>query len=88
MCFKPKCGKRFKKESELNTNLLIHNKVPLQCEKCPYKNPDPHNLRARMREHSDTLPFKCAKCGKGFKWIQQHVHHLNSGACPGPDNSK
>ena len=25
---------------------------------------------------------------KGFKWTQQHVRHLNSGACPGPDNSK
>ena len=31
VCFKPKCGKRFKRESELNAHLLSHNKKELQC---------------------------------------------------------
>ena len=26
VCFKPKCGKRFKRESELNAHLVSHNK--------------------------------------------------------------
>ena len=86
VCFKPKCGKQFKRESELNAHLFSHNKVPQKCEHCPYTNPDPRNLRAHMRKHSNTLPFECSQCGKGFKWVQQHVRHLNSGKCPGPNN--
>ena len=87
VCFKPKCGKWFKRESELNAHLFSHNKVPQKCEHCPYTNPDPRNLRAHMRKHSNMLPFKCSQCGKGFKWVQQRVRHLNSGKCPGPNNS-
>ena len=82
VCFKPKCGKRFEHESELNAHLLSHNKKELQCDECPYKNSDVRNLRAHKRRHSDALPFKCAFCGKGFKWIQQRICHLKSGTCP------
>ena len=57
-------------------------KKKLQCDECPYKNSDVRNLRAHKRRHSDTLPFKCAFCGKGFKWIQQRIRHLKSGMCP------
>ena len=41
VCFKPKCGKRFKRESELNAHLVSHNKKKFQCDECPYKNSDP-----------------------------------------------
>ena len=71
VCFKPKCGKRFKRESELNAHLVSHNKKQFKCEECPYSNSDPRNLRAHKRRHSDELPFKCASCREGFKWIQQ-----------------
>ena len=84
--FKPKCGKHFKKESELNAHLFCHNKVLQKCEHCPYTNSDPRNLRAHMRKHSNVSPFKCSQCGKSFKWVQQHVWHLNSGKCLGPNN--
>ena len=86
VCFKPKWGKHFKRASELNAHLFSHNKVPQKCEHCPYTNSDPRNLRAHMRKHSNVLPFKCSQCDKGFKWVQQHVRHLNSGKCPGPNN--
>ena len=86
VCFKPKCGKWFKRESELNAHLFSHNKVPQKCEHCTYTNSDPHNLQAHMRKHSNVLPFKCSQCGKGFEWVQQRVRHLNSGKCPGPNN--
>ena len=84
VCFKPKCGKHFKWESELNAHLLVHNKVQLQCDQCPYHNPDPRNLRAHKQRHDDSRPFKCAQCGKRFKWVQQRKRHLKSGTCPGP----
>ena len=83
VCFKPKCGKRFKRESELNAHLYSHNKIPQKCEHCTYTNSDPRNLCAHMRKHSNELPFKCSQCGKGFKWIQQRIRHLKSGKCPG-----
>ena len=86
VCFKPKCGKHFKRESELNTHLFSHNRVLQKCEHCPYTNSDPHNLRVHMRKHSNVLPFKCSQCGKDFKWVQQRVRHLNSDKCPGPNN--
>ena len=86
VCFKPKCGKQFKRESELNMNLFSHNKVPQKCKHCPYTNSDPRNLLVHMQKHSNVLPFKCSQCGKGFKWVQQCVRHLNSGKYPGPNN--
>ena len=86
VCFKPKCGKQFKRESELKVHLFSHNKVPQKCEHCLYTNSDPRNLQVHMRKHSNVLPFKCSQCGKGFTWVQQCVRHLNSGKCPGPNN--
>ena len=86
VCFKPKCGKQFKRESELNAHLFSHNKVPQKCEQCPYMNSDPRNLRAHMRKHSNVLSFKCSLCGKGFRWVQQRARHLKAGICQGPDN--
>ena len=67
VCFKPKCGKRFKRESELNAHLFSHNKVPQKCKHCLYTNSDPRNLQAHMQKHGNVLPFKCGQCGKGFK---------------------
>ena len=82
VCFRPKCGKRFKQESDLNAHLVSHGKKEYVCDKCPYKNTDPRNLRAHKRRHSDALPFKCTMCGKGFKWVQQRICHVKSGNCP------
>ena len=80
-CFHPKCGKRFKCESELNTHLIAHNKKEYKCEECAYSITDPLNLKAHQRRHSDKKPFLCPKCGKGFKWVQQRKWHLEANSC-------
>ena len=53
VCFKPGCGKRFKRESELDAHLYSHQTAKLKCDQCTYENADPHNLRAHKRKHSD-----------------------------------
>ena len=59
VCFKPKCGKRFKRESELNAHLIVHDKKEIKCEHCDYSNPDICNVCAHSKVHSDRLPYHC-----------------------------
>ena len=77
ICFKAKCGQRFKRESELNAHLKAHTSKPLKCEFCAYQNSDKRNLRAHMRVHSDILPYTCAICGEHFKWQEQKKRHYS-----------
>ena len=44
VCFKAKCGQRFKRESELNAHLKAHDSTPIKCEHCDYTNKDQRNL--------------------------------------------
>ena len=76
VCFKLKCRKRFKRESELNAHLIVHDKKDIKWEHCDYSNPDIHNVRAHSKVHSDRLPYHCPLCHKGFKWQQQKWRHL------------
>ena len=71
VCFKPKCGKCFKRESELNAHLIVQDKKDIKCEHCDYSNPDIWNVHAHSKVHSDRLPYHCPLCQKGFKWQQQ-----------------
>ena len=56
VCFKPKCGKHFKRESELNAHLTAHSKNKIKCDHCNYSNSDIQNVRAHSKVHSDKLP--------------------------------
>ena len=76
VCFKPKCGKCFKRELELNAHLIVHDKKDIKCEHCDYSNPDICNDRAHGKVHSDRLPYHCPLCQKGCKWQQQKQRHL------------
>ena len=44
ICFKAKCGQRFKRESELNAHLKAHDSKPIKCEHCDYTNKDQRNV--------------------------------------------
>ena len=76
VCFKAKCGQRFKRESELNAHLKAHDSKPIKCEHCDYTNKDQRNVRAHMRIHSEKLPFFCILCGKRFRWQEQKRRHI------------
>ena len=71
VCFKPGCGKRFKCELELDAHLYNHRTTKLKCDQCMYENPDPCNMHAHKRKHSDKKSFICKGCGEAFTWVQQ-----------------
>ena len=65
------CGKRFKRESELDAHLLNHQMTKFKCDQCTYENADPCNVCAHKRKHSEMKSFVCKGCGKAFTWVQQ-----------------
>ena len=83
VCFKPGCGKRFKRESELDTHLFNHRMTKLKCDQCQYENSDPCNMLAHKCKHSDKKSFICKGCGKAFTWVQQCRRHIKNNKCPG-----
>ena len=84
VCFRLQCGKRFKRESELDAHLFNHHKTKLKCDQCTYENPDPRNMRAHKRKHSDVKSFFCKVCGQSFTWVEQCRRYLKNNKCPGP----
>ena len=83
VCFKPGCGKRFKRESELDVHLFSHRTTKLKCDQCHYENADPRNMRAHKRKHSAKKSFICKGCGEAFTWVQQCRRHIENNKCPG-----
>ena len=88
VCFKPGCGKRFKRESELDAHLYNHRTTKLKCDQCTYENPDPRNMRAHKRKHSDKKSFICKECGAAFTWVQQRRRHIKNNKCPGRQDNQ
>ena len=82
VCMKSGCGKRFKRDNELNAHVKTHRKTAIKCgEKgCSYSNKDIRNVRAHRKCHSNQLPYSCPLCGKKFRWQQQKKRHLP--VCP------
>ena len=71
VCFRPGCGKRFKRESELDAHLFNHRTTKIKCDNCTYENVDPRNVRAHKRKHDNKKSFICKRCGQTFTWVEQ-----------------
>ena len=54
VCFRPGCGKRFKRELELDAHLFNHRTTKIKCDYCTYENADPHNVHA----HKESMTIK------------------------------
>ena len=77
-CFRPKCGKRFKCESELNVQLIAHNK---NVRSAPIPTPTLATLELTNVDTATRNPSCVQKGGKGFKWVQQRKRHLDGKNC-------
>ncbi|RUS88333.1 hypothetical protein EGW08_003904 [Elysia chlorotica] len=47
----------------------------LTCSKCNYKTDTRHKMSIHMEIHSDTKPYTCDVCGKGFRQVSQMKNH-------------
>ena len=86
VCFRPACGKRFKRESELDAHLFNHRSTKIKCDHCDYENADPRNVRAHKRKHENKKRFVCKRCGEIFTWVEQRKRHITKNKCPGQPN--
>ena len=86
VCFRPACGKRFKRESELDAHLFNHRATKIKCDHCDYENADPRNVRAHKRKHENKKRFVCKGCGQSFTWVEQQKRHITNNKCPGQPN--
>ena len=77
-CMFSKCGKEFKRMSELNSHVVIHSGVVHNCTKCDYTTRNPRQLRDHQRSHSDEKRYKCYYCDEYFKYTSGRLRHINN----------
>jgi len=59
-----KCGETFKEKKSFKVHLVTHFKY--SCLQCDKKFQTPQAVTLHMPLHSETRPFSCELCGKGF----------------------
>ena len=78
-CMYPKCGRWFMQKGDLVIHVETHRKRKLKCDDCDFETNSRKYLKEHQRIHGDNLPYKCEKCGKGFKWCSSiHNHRKNA----------
>ena len=74
-CMYPKCGCWFMQKGDLIIHVETHRKRKLKCNDCDFETKSRKYLKEHQRVHGDNLPYKCEKCGKGFKWRSSIRNH-------------
>ena len=74
-CMYPKCGRWFMQKGDLVIHVETHRKCKLKCDDCDFETKSRKYLKEHQRVHGDNLPYRCEKCGKGFKWHSSICNH-------------
>ena len=74
-CMYPKCGHWFMRKGDLVIHVETHRKQNLKCDDCDFETKSRKYLKEHQRVHGDNLPYRCEKCGKGFKWRSSIRNH-------------
>ena len=74
-CTRESCSSSFTRESDSRHHVELHDSDPIKCKHCDYTNSDIRNVRQHMRKHTGDKPYKCARCGKDFKYSMQKKCH-------------
>ena len=74
-CMFPKYGRWFMQKGDLVIHVETHRKHKLKCDDCDFETKFKKYLKEHQRVHEDDLPYKCEKCGKGFKWRSSVRNH-------------
>ena len=81
-CMYPKCSKSFKSKSDLNRHATSHSSSWMKCPDCPtYQTKDKRNFESHRQSHSRINKYFCPKCGKGFIFNTQKLHHITKKKC-------
>ena len=74
-CMYPKCGRWFMRKGDLVIHVETHRKRKFKCDDCDFETKSKKYLKEHQKVHADNLPYKCEKCGKGFKWRSSVRNH-------------
>ena len=81
-CIHQNCDKEFAYPWDYNEHLEDQKNPPKQCPHCEFNTKSRKDMKQHSRVHTDELPYKCHKCGKGFRFTQQRKRHAESPKCP------
>ena len=81
-CIHKDCNREFAYPWDYNEHLEDYKNPPKQCPDCEFSTRSRKDMKQHSRVHTDELPYKCHKCGKGFRFTQQRKRHAESPKCP------
>ena len=61
------CDKAFVTRQNLESHQRLHLAKSFRCEFCTEVFRHKHTLVTHMRQHTNVHPYRCKRCGKGFK---------------------
>ena len=67
-CMHHKCGRWFRRKSDLVLHVETHKQNVITCKFCDHTTMLQKYMKEHMKSHSDILPYQCNICNKRFLW--------------------